>query len=1583
MKRSFTKLMAAFALLVFMAPSMVTLGQTRAEVVAYTLDGTIAGSGSNYATENSITQDNISWKVTGNTTTNPWRIGGKSISNVDRPVYSTNPIADNITKIEVTHGTASNITVNSWTVIVASDANFTNVVSTLTPTFAANATTTINRPDGADWTGCYYKFIYNVTVTQTSNRFVQFVKAEFYKQEGSGPVIATPTFSLASGTYIGTQSVTISCETENSTIYYTTDGSTPDNTSTQYNGAITVSGTTTINAIAYVGSDASSVATATYTIVNLEHAGTEADPYSVADARAAIDANVGISGVYATGIVSAIPTAWSTQYNNITFNFVDEEGDSNFLQAYRCVNGDNVNASEVAVGDSVVVYGNLTKYNSTYEFGQGCQLVSLTHPAVAVEAPTFSPVAGTYAEAQSVTISCESPSTVIYYTLDGTEPTVNSTLYSGAISVSSTTTIKAVAYAGGSDHSTVSTANYYICSDEDPYTVTEALAFASYQYPANGIYVTGIVSTAPESLNNGTLTYYISVDGEATDELEVYKGKGLNNNAFTSVGDIQVGDIVTIYGNVQVYNSTIEFGSGNYLVSFERPVPVEPTVTVTPSTINAPAEGAEGTLAVTYEYLTDFASFDIYFCDAEGNELQNDPDWIGVAIQEENDVYSVDYVIDANDGEARTAYFKVYTFNENGNDLEEVYAIVTVNQAQYVVDYAELPFEFDGGRADIENTNGLTQEGLDSDYSSSPKLKFKTTGTWVLLKFNEVPGTLTFDIKGNGFSEGTFTVQTSEDGVTYTDLKVYTDSNFGNTLQPEEFNNLGENVRYIKWIYTEKSNGNVALGNITLAKYVAPTPAITVESTTIEATAEETEGSLNVTYTAIATDLGASIYWYTDNTGTTTADEPSWISANVNETTLNVDYVIAENNGEARTAYFKVYGVDAELNDVYSELVTISQASAPQDYDLTVEPFENLEIITFVNDEMVMEADGTISVTAGAQVMLSVAANEGYVMETLMVNGVDHVNDIADDFTYTFTMPGENVTISATAVEQVAPVGGDYVRITSLDELTDGSIVVIAARYDEEHTNGYYAMSNATSDKPNGVLFTSTTSGDNEILPASIVDNEDEYYWTVNVTENGYTFTNDEGFLIGYNSSTNFATGGNNTEWTIERRTSEGTAMVGGYTGFVIKNKTTNTRAFAFNGSAFGAYATSNMTNATYNFYLDFFVQSESPVTETYTLTINGYGNNDGGWYLIASPVSTTPGQVTNMLTEDTQAPYSFDLYRFNQAAAAEWENYHQHQSDFNIVPGQGYLYANKGDVNSTPNEVTLTFTGAPYVGDGTIDLDYTGNGTFLGWNLVGNPFSETAYFTDNNEFYRMNESRTGIIAEATTGAINKMEGVFVLATGTDQSVKFTTTNPNAKKSGIALNLVQNRGSVIDRAIVRFGNSNTLPKLQLFENSTKLYIPQYGEDFAIVSAEAQGEMPVNFKASENGSYTITINPENVEMNYLHLIDNLTGADVDLMATPSYTFNARTDDYASRFKLVFSAQDSNDMGDDFAFISNGQIILNGANNNATLQVVDMLGRVVSSQTVNGNSAHLAPVANGVYVLRLINGNDVKTQKIVVE
>ena len=133
----------------------------------------------NYSAEATVTISGIEWSVMGNSNMVPWRIGGKSITDEDRVIYSKTALDKNISKIVITHGGASSITVNSMTVIVASDADFSTVVSTLTPTFKANDTVTVERPAGADWSECFYKIIYNVTVSGSNNRYLEFTEAEF------------------------------------------------------------------------------------------------------------------------------------------------------------------------------------------------------------------------------------------------------------------------------------------------------------------------------------------------------------------------------------------------------------------------------------------------------------------------------------------------------------------------------------------------------------------------------------------------------------------------------------------------------------------------------------------------------------------------------------------------------------------------------------------------------------------------------------------------------------------------------------------------------------------------------------------------------------------------------------------------------------------------------------------------------------------------------------------------------------------------------------------------------------------------------------------------------------------------------------------------------------------------------------------------------------------------------------------------------------------------------------------------------------------------------------------------------------
>jgi hypothetical protein len=80
-----------------------------------------------------------------------------------------------------------------------------------------------------------------------------------------------------------------------------------------------------------------------------------------------------------------------------------------------------------------------------------------------VSTPQFSPAPGTYASAQTVTITSGTPSATIYYTINGTTPTTSSTLYTGPVTLpGTTTTLKALAVKSGLDDSSVQSGTYTI-----------------------------------------------------------------------------------------------------------------------------------------------------------------------------------------------------------------------------------------------------------------------------------------------------------------------------------------------------------------------------------------------------------------------------------------------------------------------------------------------------------------------------------------------------------------------------------------------------------------------------------------------------------------------------------------------------------------------------------------------------------------------------------------------------------------------------------------------------------------------------------------------------------------------------------------------------------------------------------------------------------------------------------------------------------------------------------------------------------------------------------------------------------------
>ena len=145
-----------------------------------------------------------------------------------------------------------------------------------------------------------------------------------------------------------------------------------------------------------------------------------------------------------------------------------------------------------------------------------------------------------------------------------------------------TTTLTA-SYAGVEDVYKSSSATYELTvtnNDPDkpgslnnPYTVAQALENTPASGTSADVYVRGIVSGFYSSTITGdgnNYRYYISDDGTTTNQMMVYKGKGLNNVAFANDDDLLIGDEVVIKGGLTTYGSTKEIAANNYIVSLNR-----------------------------------------------------------------------------------------------------------------------------------------------------------------------------------------------------------------------------------------------------------------------------------------------------------------------------------------------------------------------------------------------------------------------------------------------------------------------------------------------------------------------------------------------------------------------------------------------------------------------------------------------------------------------------------------------------------------------------------------------------------------------------------------------------------------------------------------------------------------------------------------------------------------------------------------------------------------------------------------------------------------------------------------------------
>ena len=189
-----------FLLVMFLTLTVTTNAWGAEGDVVYTLSCVQSKSNSAYANYYDVTINSKQWNAPGNQTLGAyWRIGGAKGTSVSRYITGKSTIDKPIKKITVSHNgrSNSNLTVNSFSVTVAKDANFSNIVETKTISSpsVSNAGSFDLVPTNSVWeTGCYYKFTIVYTHNNSSNYGLNLTSIVFY--EGSTtPSCTNPTIS--------------------------------------------------------------------------------------------------------------------------------------------------------------------------------------------------------------------------------------------------------------------------------------------------------------------------------------------------------------------------------------------------------------------------------------------------------------------------------------------------------------------------------------------------------------------------------------------------------------------------------------------------------------------------------------------------------------------------------------------------------------------------------------------------------------------------------------------------------------------------------------------------------------------------------------------------------------------------------------------------------------------------------------------------------------------------------------------------------------------------------------------------------------------------------------------------------------------------------------------------------------------------------------------------------------------------------------------------------------------------------------------------------------------------------------------
>ena len=657
----------------------------------------------------------------------------------------------------------------------------------------------------------------------------------------------------------------------------------------------------------------------------------------------------------------------------------------------------------------------------------------------------------------------------------------------------------------------------------------------------------------------------------------------------------------------------------------------------------------------------------------------------------------------------------------------------------------------------------------------------------------------------------------------------------------------------------------------------------------------------------------------------------------------------------------------------------------------------------------------------GANIILTATPDEGYELDAWTVT--DAANNPIEVVGNHFVMPASDVTVSASFTLVGVPYQQMYYLVTSTEQLVPGRTYLIVNTQAGQALSTTQNNNNraATSvDINNGVIETVSNSVCELVLGGSTGA------WTFfdanwNSTTGGYLYAASSSANYLKTRADNDDDNDDNGKWSIAFD-NEGVATI-----VAQGSNTRNNLRYNPNNNApiFSCYAsTSNLAE------VQLFIRSEEyEHTENTTLAClntfdkhtvrsgvvlvanNVLGNTlcnqpgnlvledgaqlhhsvdgiqatlkksitaysgDGGWYTIATPfISCTP---TGTMVEG-----DFDLYSYDEdggSGGKEWINYKS--NNYPLASGMGYLYANAA---SKSIRMTGILNAGTY--SETINLAYNNsNADLKGFNLLGNPTAHDITFAKSDNvsdgYYYIHYGDSWTYATGNTVPVGC--GFLVKANAPDQTVSLNSQSKRSDSPEEGRYLCLTMGD--EKAYVKLTEGVSMPLMDLRGQHSSLYLLSEHKPYVMLVRDGAESLDLCYEVRHNGEQVLSVDAESLGLTYLHLIDNMTGADVDLLHTPSYAFEAKKGDYPTRFRLVFdpSTDPFNEGSMDFAYVADGEIRLVETCHGSSLQMMDMTGRtVLTVGDVSGNVSTMG-MTPGVYVLRLVTDDTIRVQKIVVE